>query len=265
MNQNKKIHVTYPPSCASINLLVFKNYDDMLNRLARRWISALRFVKQRPFAIALSGGRSAADLFKTIASQTLEEIAKNTKIANAVKNLHFFWADERCVHPNDPASNFLIANQYLFQPLKIKSSNIHRIRGEIAPNTAAQQAQKELLDLGLPQKNGIPIIDLVILGMGEDGHVASLFPEELEKNPDIINSNQIYRPVVASKPPPNRITLNYTPITNAKRVWVVITGQNKQQALTNSLPPASKTPLGIVLKHRKHTEIFYLQPKTNDE
>lgn len=245
----------------SVNLSVFNNCVKMFDSIGAQWARFLKLKSnsRKPFAIALSGGRAAADLFKSLVYQTLCLVSDSPKNADFLKNAHFFWADERCVPPDSLDSNFMTANHYLLQPLKIKTSNIHRIRGELKPEQAAKIAEQELIKAGLPLKNGLPVIDLVILGMGEDGHTASLFPEELKNRSDVIESKEIYRAVIATKPPPHRVTLGYKPIINAKKVWVVISGKNKQTALANSLPPYCNTPLGVIIKNRKKTEIFYHQ------
>jgi 6-phosphogluconolactonase len=155
------------------------------------------------------------------------------------------------VPTDSPESNFNIANRYLLQPLKINSKQIHRIQGELEPKSAAALATEEFVQI----KQNRQTFDLIILGMGEDGHVASLFPQEPE---EMINDQSIYRNVVAIKPPPNRITLGYLPIISAKLVWVVISGENKSDAFANSLPPHFKTPLGRILKARKSSHLFYL-------
>ena len=142
------------------------------------------------------------------------ELAKTRKIGDGsarfrLANVQFFWADERCVPPDDTESNFRLANELLFAPLKISESQIHRIRGELPPETAAAQAAAELRRFASSNANGQPVLDLIFLGMGEDGHVASLFPDEME----IAGSDKaVYRAVNNSpKPPPNRITIRLQP------------------------------------------------------
>jgi len=93
----------------------------------------------------------------------------------------------------------------------------------------------------------------VFLGMGEEGHVASLFPGEPE---EIAASPAVYRPVTVPKPPPRRITLGYPAIRAARQVWVLAAGPGKAPALRQSLDPAGNTPLARVLKERRHTCIL---------
>ncbi len=240
--------ISNSPTC-KIVIHSFSEKQALLNTLQKQWIRFLKLASKskEPVCLALSGGRIAPELFKSFAEVTTNHFGDVSQV-----NLHFFWADERCVQTDSPESNFNIANRYLFQPLKINSEQIHRIRAELEPKTAAALATKEFVQI----KKNRQIFDLIILGMGEDGHVASLFPQEPE---ELINDKSIYRNVVAVKPPPNRITLGYLPIINAKSVWVVISGENKSDAFANSLPPHFKTPLGKILKARKSTNLFYCQ------
>jgi 6-phosphogluconolactonase len=196
--------------------------------------------------VALSGGR--------IARQFFSETATVSKTRNlALSSVHFFWADERCVPPTDPESNFAIAGELLFAPLAIPEDHIHRIRGEDPPETAATRAETEVCRIAAVNNQGRPALDLIFLGMGEDGHVASLFPGE---SPEAIANPAVYRPVVAAKPPPHRITLGYQAIADARQVWVLASGPGKEDALRESLSPLGKTPLARVLRSRAHTRIF---------
>src|SRR5207244_660095 len=140
-------------------------------------------------------------------------VVESRRVAKKWHQTHFFFADERCVSPTDPDSNFLTARQFLFGPLQLRAEQTHRILGEVDPTYAAQEAEAELCRLAPMDGNAQPILDLIILGMGEDGHVASLFPG---KPPEKINDPAVYRHVIAPKPPPNRITLGYAPILAAR-------------------------------------------------
>jgi len=119
-------------------------------------------------------------------------------------------------------------------PLNIPGSQIHRVRGEDPPEAAAAKAEAELRQIAPLASNGQPVLDLIFLGMGEDGHVASLFPGEPE---ELMASNAVYRPVVAAKPPPHRITMGYPTIAAAGQVRVLAAGAGKEKALRDSLSP----------------------------
>ena len=182
----------------------------------------------------------------------MNELAKTRNVS--FTGVHFFWADERCVPPNDPESNFAAADKDFFQPLGISPGNIHRIRGEDTPAEAAEAATAEILSIAPRAANGQPALDLIFLGMGEDGHVASLFPREPES---MIADSAVYRVVVNSpKPPPNRVTLGYSAIAAARQVWVLASGAGKEVALRESLKPDGQTPLARVLRSRTQTKVF---------
>jgi 6-phosphogluconolactonase len=157
------------------------------------------------------------------------------------------------VPPTDAESNYRSAAELLFAPLGVSAPNIHRVRGEDEPGKAARDAEAELRRFAPTSTTGQPMLDLVLLGMGEDGHIASLFPGE----PDAVTSSPaVYRPVTASKPPPHRITLGYDAIAAAREVWVLASGLGKESALRESLSSAGKTPLARLLRGRRQTQIY---------
>jgi len=225
-----------------------KNFADdrqLAETAASKWLDCLAAAEAaKPFLVALSGGRIARTFFSSAAN-----IGKSKR--DLFNPVHFFWADERCVPPTDAESNYRIAQELLFAPLGIPEAQIHRIRGEDPPHVAATKATDELVALAAKNPAGTPVLDLIFLGMGEDGHVASLFPGESPPGPE-----PVYRPVTASKPPPQRITLSYTAIAAAKEVWVLASGSGKEDALRSSLKPGATTPLGRVLEQRDRTLIL---------
>jgi 6-phosphogluconolactonase len=219
---------------------------------AARWLKQLEARSKSleisvPYSVALSGGRVARIFFSEIARQAAgrEEL---------FKNVHFFWADERCVPPTDPENNYAIARQFLFEPLQIPAAQIHRLRGEENEALALRDALENIKAVVKPEtKDGRVIFDMIFLGMGENGHVASLFPEEPEY---MIADAAIYRAVTTVKPPPRRLTLGYSTIIRALNVWVLVAGTDKEKALMDSLSPAGKTPLAHVIKQRSETIIL---------
>ena len=197
-------------------------------------------------SVAVSGGRIAKDFFSAVARQAKAN-------GQSLTQVHFFWADERCVPPDDAESNYRSAAELLFTPLGLPARNIHRICGEGEPAVAATAAEAELRALAGISPSGQPVLDLVLLGMGEDGHVASLFPGETE---DVICSAAVFRPVTASKPPPRRISLGYAAIAAAREVWVLASGAGKEQALRESLASQGRNPLARVLRERERAQVF---------
>jgi len=233
----------------NIELLTFASADELAQAAASAWLDEIAAANRagKTHCVALSGGRIAQKFFAATAEQAIAR-----KISMAA--IHFFWADERCVPPTDPESNFAIAQQLLFAPLKIADAQVHRIRGEDLPEAAAKFAAAEICKIAPVKEAGQPVLDIIFLGMGEDGHVASLFPGE----PGVLISDKaIYCTVKNSpKPPPDRITLSYAAIIAAKQVWVMVSGPNKEAALRESLSTNGRTPLAQVTQIRTRTKIF---------
>ncbi|MBI3414129.1 MAG: 6-phosphogluconolactonase, partial [Verrucomicrobia bacterium] len=135
----------------------------------------------------------------------------------------------------------------------IEPNAIHRLRGELPPPAAAEAASTDLLASVERRKNGLPVLDLILLGLGEDGHIASLFPGEAEA---LAANPALFRPVVASKPPPLRLTMGYPLIAAADAVWVLASGKGKEVAFAESLRDDGRTPCARLLRMRSVTTIF---------
>ncbi len=224
----------------SFEIKKFSNDVELAEAAAKEW--AALATKSARHLVALSGGRIAKAFY-----------------ASAVKcgkfsNVDFFWADERCVSPDNTESNFFLANEGLFKPLKIEATRIHRLRGELEPSSAVKAANDEIERITQKNIRGFPILDLVVLGLGEDGHVASLFPNASQ---EVINCRAPFLSVANSpKPPPERLSLSFGAIAAAKEVWVLAAGAGKETALRESLKPEGKTSLARVLRMRDTTKIF---------
>jgi len=234
-------------------ILRFAGADSLAQAAAGQWLQAVRAGSGSgaSHGVALSGGRIAGRLFTAV-----KDLAKREGIS--LSKVDFFWADERCVPPTDPESNFGLSRRLLFDPLAIQENRIHRVRGENKPEQAALEAEEEILRLMPRDSAGQPVLDTIFLGMGENAHVASLFPGESEET---MASPAVYRAVIADKPPPRRITLGYAAIAAARQVWVLISGAGKNEALRQSLDPAGQTPLARVLQSRCHTRVLTDLPK----
>jgi 6-phosphogluconolactonase len=235
-------------------LLAFPSDAELAKNAAANWLAQLR-ARNNPasnYTVALSGGRIVKTFFEELASQSQANSPAPQTCPAIFSNVHFFWADERCVPPTDPESNYASAKKLLFDPLKVPAAQINRLRGEGPEPLALKEAEDALLQTA-KLANNLPIFDMIFLGMGEDGHVASLFPGEPEV---VIASAAVYRAVTAVKPPPRRITLGYGVIAAAREVWVIASGAGKESALKESLLPNGKTPLSRVLRQRAQTTIL---------
>jgi len=230
-----------------VELEAFTTDQELARAAASAWLETLAANRANTAqCVALSGGRIAKTFFASVV-----ELARDRGFSPP--NVHFFWADERCVPPNDVESNFRVARELLLIPLKIRDNQIHRIRGEESHAFAVTEAEAEICRIAALTNDSQPMLDLIFLGMGEDGHVASLFPDEAES---AIASPTVYRAVAAAKPPPQRITLGYAAIAAARQVWVLASGAGKEAALRESLDASGQTPLARVIKSRAQTRIF---------
>ena len=227
----------------------FASDDALVAAVAAAWLDAIAASNAagRDFTVALSGGRVMRKLLATSTAMAAARVMD-------FKRVEFFWADERGVPPDDPESNFRLAHEALLQAAAVPEKNIHRLRGELSPAAAAQAASLELIQVCAAAAGQMPRLDLVLLGMGEDAHVASLFPGDVAGAADLTS---VFLPVLdAPKPPPQRISLGHGALAAARSVWVLASGPGKQAALRDSLKAAATSPLARVLQGRAATTIF---------
>ena len=200
--------------------------------VARDWLGLLQ-KSSGPYSVALSGGRIAKTFFIAVT-----ELAKAS--GASLNNVHFFWADERCVPPTDLDSNFLLAQENLLRPLGIAPDKIHRLMGELSPSAAVEEANRDIRRVVPNGSAGVPVLDMIFLGMGEDGHIASLMPNA---PPEVLASREPFIHVSNSpKPPPNRLSMTYPVLAAARNVWAVVTGAGKLEALRESSGPTEGRP-----------------------
>jgi 6-phosphogluconolactonase len=231
----------------TVDFQPFGSPEQLAGAAAQDWLNQIHDLSSSEiFCVALAGGRIARTFFSAV---TVEAKTRRLSLAR----VHFFWSDERCVPPEAAESNFRAAHELLLVPLAIAEDQIHRIEGERPPEQAASKAEVTARHLLPVSRAGQPVFDLVFLGMGEDGHVASLFPGE---DQEAMASEAVFRSVTAVKPPPNRVTLGYPALAVARQVWVLASGAAKETALRQSMAPDGRTPLARVLKQRALTRIY---------
>ncbi|OWW24811.1 6-phosphogluconolactonase [Zobellia sp. OII3] len=174
-------------------------------------------VKQNDtFHVALSGGSTPKIVFDELADKFGRQIDWS--------KVHLYWGDERCVPPTDDESNYKMTVEHLLSKIEIPEGNIHRVHGEDEPQGEAERYARELKS-GLPAKNGFPQFDLVVLGMGDDGHTASIFPHEIE----LWNSEHLCEVAVHPESGQRRITITGNLINHAKTVAFLVTGEGKKE------------------------------------
>jgi len=225
---------------ANFELISFANDEALARAAAEAWLDEIEAAERagRKHCVALSGGRITQKFFTaTVAAEQTRKVSFDC--------VHFFWADERCVPPTDPESNFKMAQDLLFAPLKIAAEKIHRLRGEDSPQVAVKIAEEEVRRITGSEHEQQPGLDLIFLGMGEDGHVASLFPNAPAKIVDISVPFLVVEN--SPKPPATRISLSYKAIFAARNIWILISGAGKAVALRESLADSGITPLAKVI------------------
>jgi 6-phosphogluconolactonase len=193
------------------------------HRSAELFAARVAASRQDPVTIALAGGTTPAAAYKLLSSDSYRHRVDWHRI-------QFYFGDERAVPPDHPDSNYRLANESLFAPLAIPSAQVHRMKAEMEElDDAAQEYTEELKPL---VTNGAPQLDLILLGVGADGHTASLFPG----SPILQEHMRWVMPVLnAPKPPPRRLTLTVPVLNAGRQVIFLVTGREKAAAVQEAL------------------------------
>lgn len=206
-------------------IYIFNDRRELADRLASDFQTAVEDSRNggKGISIALSGGSTPRVFFERLALPPYLERVPWSRV-------NLFWGDERCVPPDDEQSNFKMANDAFISKVNIPDQNVHRIIGENASEAEARRYANEIQE-NVPSNNGFPEFDWIFLGMGADGHTASLFPNA----PTLKEMKSIC--VVAEHPETGqkRISLTVPVINNAKRVSFLVAGKEKAKVLKEIL------------------------------
>lgn len=201
----------------------YKDAEAVAEAAATRYLDLAKRAVQKNdrFIVTLAGGSTPRLLYKRLTESPYRE-----KVP--WKKTYFVFGDERCVAPDDEASNYRMVRETLFEPLEIPDYRVLRMKGEQTPSDAARRYGVRLNDLflGLPKRH----FDLVLLGLGTDGHTASLFPgtTALEETESWVAANEV--PQLGEW----RLTLTFKALNSARRVIFLVTGEQKARVVAEA-------------------------------
>ena len=213
---------------------IFSDFEKLANTAASyiAEIGRKKSVDQGMFYFVLSGGKTPEKVYRKLADQTRNDLAMWTKTM-------VFWGDERCVPPNDPYSNYGMANNALLNNVPILSNHIFRIEAELPDlEPVIRNYEKKF-----PEEP-----DLILLGMGSDGHIASLFPH----SPSIMMKDKFFVYTEGKSEPIRRITMTPKVLESAEHVLILVSGALKAKSLINVFEnegTVGRTPARLV-RHR---------------
>ncbi|MDH3442306.1 MAG: 6-phosphogluconolactonase [Deltaproteobacteria bacterium] len=213
---------------------------DLSRRAAEEFIGLAHRAVQSAgrFTVALSGGSTPKELYSQLAAPRYAARLEWSRV-------HLFWGDERCVPPDHPESNFRMVQETLLAKVQIPRENVHRMAGEKDPQVAAVEYEAELNSFFPISNMDWPRFDLILLGLGEDGHTASLFPgsEALDEDQHFVTVAYI------EKFKTHRLTLTLSVLNQAARIVFLVSGSSKAQILEQLLrsdPKSQIFPAGRV-------------------
>ena len=221
----------------SADVVVAPNPEALAQLAAERFVALSQdAVESRGrFSVALSGGSTPGVLYGLLAEEPYADQIP-------WPDVHVFWADERCVPPEDGASNYRLVDETLTSRVPIPAENVRRVQGELASEAAARAYGRALQDFFCGPRVRF---DLVLLGLGSDGHTASLFPgsaalEERERLAVAVQAAYEDRPA-------ERVTLTLSAINSAREVWFLVTGSAKAGIVREVLEePGGDRPAQLV-------------------
>lgn len=217
------------------SVVVAKDESELATKFCDHFSEVVGSVIERiGFAtVALSGGKTPDIIFTKLAEYYHNRIDWAKVI--------IFWTDERCVPPGDPQSNYTRAYELLIEKIGIPSENVFRVRGEDDPVTESER-YAQLLETNVRYKGDMPCFDFIMLGIGEDGHTASIFPGQ----ENLFASDKLTAVSVNPSNLQTRITLTGSLINNASNVAVLASGINKLKIVSEVLNESNSYPISLV-------------------
>jgi 6-phosphogluconolactonase len=185
--------------------------------------------------VALAGGETPRQIYRRLGMEPLKDRVN-------WNHVHLFFSDERSVPPNDPQSNYGMVKRTLLSGIDIPGQNVHRIKGELDATVAAQEYES---DLKSTFGNAQVRFDLMLLGVGEDGHVASMFPG----TNIVLELSALVQPVMNPNQNIQRVTLTFPVINNAREILLLVSGKRKSsivQRVLNTSGPTKDLPATMV-------------------
>ncbi len=227
----------------SPSILVNRDAEGLAHAVAARFITRLVDVQStgKVAQVVLTGGRVAAAVYRAVAESP-------ARTAIDWQRVEFWWGDERFLPDGDPERNETQARDALLSHLDVDPARVHPMAADAGqgPEAAAAAYAEELAAAAGPDdRDGVPTFDVLMLGVGPDGHVASLFPE----HPELRVLDQAAVAVHDSpKPPPTRVSLTFPTLARSQEVWFVVSGEDKAKAISLALTGAdlpAATPKGL--------------------
>jgi 6-phosphogluconolactonase len=228
-------------------LKIFSHKEQLAERLADDLVHHITGLieEKNTVNIALSGGSTPGILFRELTKFASEPIWEKVRL---------FWVDERCVPPDHAESNYGVAKSILLDPLEISPESVYRIKGE---NDAQQEAElyEEQIRKVLSSEHPTPVFDVILLGMGEDGHTASIFPDQIH----LWDQNKLCVVGIHPETGQERVSFTGKLINAANRVIFMVTGKNKAEvvfSIINKTNNYLKYPASLVNPARGKVEWF---------
>jgi len=210
----------------SVDLRIYADLDELSQAAAELFAQRAQaaFWSQGHFTVALAGGSTPQPVYERLATPGF-------RVTIPWEATHFFWGDERCVPPDQPDSNYRMALEALLSKAPAPPANIHRMAGEQPPHAAAEAYAETLRDVFGLAGDELLRFDLILLGMGSDGHTASLFPgaEVLHEQTRLVAAHYV------EKLKAYRLTLTPPVINNAALVVFLVAGAGKAETLRRVL------------------------------
>ncbi len=218
------------------DLIICRDAGELSQKAAERFVALANEASASSgrFTVALSGGSTPRALYSLLATPGFAERIPWSKV-------HLFWGDERCVPPDRADSNYRMVRESLLTKISIPSENIHRMAGEKEPKTTAVEYEKELKTFFQLSEGALPRFDLILLGLGEDGHTASLFPGSAALD----ETEHLVAKVYVKKLNAHRLTLALPVLNESAQIYFLVAGKTKAtivKELLGTHPTMAKFP-----------------------